>query len=73
MAKAHERLTGQIAKSNIEKNNMQKTISDIEIKLKESETTVTTLTAELESMKKSVKMLSSGSSKLDEILAEEIR
>ena len=68
VTKAYERLTGQIVQSNIEKNNLQKTISDLEVKLKESETSVTTLTAELESMKKSVKMLNSGSSKLDEIL-----
>ena len=69
MAKAHERLTGQIVQSNIKKNNLQNTISDLEFKLNESEISITILTAELESMKKSIKILNYGSSKLDEILA----
>ena len=71
VTKAYERLTGQIVQSNIEKNNLQKTNSDLEVKLNESETSVTTLTAKLESMKKLVKMLNSDSSKLDEILTVE--
>ena len=52
LTKICERKTAQIHQSNIEKNNLQKTISDLEVKLKESETSVTTLTVELESMKK---------------------
>ena len=47
---------------------MQKINSDLESKLKESQDSVVTLNAELEKLKKSVKMLNSGSSKLDEIL-----
>ena len=43
----------------------------MESKLKESQSNVTTLNAELEKMKKLVKMLNSGSSKSDEILSAE--
>ena len=41
----------------------------MESKLKESQDSVVTLNAKLENLKKSIKMLNSGSSKLDEILA----
>ena len=68
MAKANEKLIGQIIQFRIEKNNLKRTISDLEDKLKESQTNVVTRTAELEGMKKSVKLLNFGSSKLDEIL-----
>ena len=69
LTKVYEKMSAQIQQSNIEKNNIQKTVSDLESKLKESQDNVATLNGELESMKRSVKMLSSGSSKLDEILA----
>ena len=68
LTKICEKMSVQIKQSNVEKNELQKINSDLESKLKESQDSVTTLTAELESMKKSVKMLNSGSSKLDEIL-----
>ena len=48
---------------------MRKTNSDLESKLKESQDNVLTLKAELEKLKKLVKMLNSCSSKLDQILS----
>ena len=66
VTKVNERVIGQVVQYNTKKNNLQKTISDPEVKLKESQTSVATLIAELESMKKLVKMLNFGSSKLDE-------
>ena len=42
VTKVNERLTGQVVQSNIEKNNLQKTISDLEVKLKESKTSALT-------------------------------
>ena len=68
LTKICEKMSVQIKQSNVEKNELQKINSDLESKLKESQDSVATLTAELESMKKSVKMLNSNSSKLDEIL-----
>ena len=62
-------MSDQIKQSNIEKSNLQKINLDLESKLKESQDSVATLKGELEKLKKSVKMLNSGSSKLDEILA----
>ena len=64
-----ERKTAQIQQSNIEKNNLEKKNSELESKLIESQGSVATLKAELEKMKKLVKMLNSGSSNLDEILS----
>ena len=62
-------MSSYIQQSNIEKNNLQKINLDLESKLKKSQDRVATLKAKLEKMKKLVKMLSSGSSKLDEILS----
>ena len=61
-------LPSRLFNPKLKKNNLLKTISDLELKLKESKTSFATLTVELESMKRSIKMLNSGSSKLDEIL-----
>ena len=69
LTKICEKMSDQIKQSNIEKNNLQKINLDLESKLKESQDSVATLKGELEKLKKSVKMLNSGSSKLDEILA----
>ena len=46
-------------------------MSDLEKKLNESQEKETELTTELENMKKLVRMINSGSSKLDEVLAVE--
>ena len=72
LTKICEKMSTQIKQSNIEKNNLQKINSDLDSKLKESQDSVITLKAELEKLKKSVKMLNSGSSKLDEILSAQI-
>ena len=69
LTKVCEKTSLQIQQSKIGKNNLQKTIVDLESKLKESQDNVATLNGELESIKRSVKMLNSDSSKLDKILA----
>ena len=69
LTKICEKMSTQIKQSNIETNNLQKINSDLESKLKESQDSVVTLNAELEKLKKSVKMLNYGSSKMDEILS----
>ena len=52
MTKANKKLIRQIVQFNIENNNLKKTISDLEDKLNESQTSVAILTAKLEYMKK---------------------
>ena len=69
LTKICEKISAQTQQSNIEKNNLQKLNSELESKLKESQDNVATLKAELEKLKKSVKMLNYGSSTLDEILS----
>ena len=69
LTKCYEKISAQNQQLNNEKNNLLKHNSELESKLKESQSSVTTLNAELEKIKRSVKMLNSGSSKLDEILS----
>ena len=67
--KSYKKISAQNQQFNIEKNNWLKYNSELESKLNESQDSIATLNAELEKMKKLVKMLNSGSSKLDEILS----
>ena len=69
LAKLNEKLTDQVAQFDIDRNNLQKIVSDFEKKLKVSREKEAELTTELENIKKSVRMLNSGLSKLDETLA----
>ena len=62
LTKICEKISAQTQQSNIEKNNLQKLNSEFESKLKESQDNVATLKAEIEKLKKSLKMLNSGSS-----------
>ena len=69
LTKCYEKISSQNQQLKNEKNHLQKHNSEFESKLKESQISVATLNAELEKMKMLVKMLNSGSSKLDEILS----
>ena len=64
----NDKLTGQVFQFDTDKNNLQKTVYDLEKKLKESRENEAELTTKLENMKQSVRMLTFGSYKLDEIL-----
>ena len=65
----NDKLSCQVALSDVEKNNFLKTIDELEIKLKISYTKLDELSNKLENMKKSDKILNLGTSKLDEISA----
>ena len=78
LTKLNEKMYSQVIQSNMEKNNMVKTIAylqkiivNLEPILKQSHYEDAELNSELENMKKSLKMLNFDSAKRDEILAKE--
>ena len=52
LAKLNEKLTGQVVQFDANRNNFQKTVSDLENKLRESREKEVELTIELDNMKK---------------------
>ena len=65
LAKLNEKVTGQVVQFDVDRNNCQKTMTYMEEKLKQNQDKEAELNAELENMKKSLKMLNSSFSKLD--------
>ena len=69
MVKINEKLTKQVAQLNVEKNDLLKKIILLEGDLTKSKKIKGGRSGELEHVKKNIRMLNSGSTKLDQILS----